>query len=105
MHPGRIHNTTHTLKGNGETGVGDLPVRVEDRTYAGPRDEPFTLRFLTSAWYPTPEELERLVKGAPVLLEVMERRAPAPVQVMVGEPPEEDNPYPAGDLPQFKVGE
>lgn len=92
MQPGRIANSTHTLRGNGD--VGNLRVRVEERHWQGDDGEVYGAIFLCSAWYPTPEELERLNRGAPVILELMEKRAPPPVYVAVGDAPDDSNPYP-----------
>jgi hypothetical protein len=41
---------------------------------------------MVSAWMPTPDEIARIVAGAPVYLSVIGRRHP-PVRLSVGEPP------------------
>ena len=56
---------------------GHLAIRDEP-TSAGPG--------MTSAWEPTPDELDRLKRGAPVLLTVLGAVHP-PVDVRVGEAP------------------
>ena len=43
---------------------------------------------MESAWFPTPKELEALMAGAPVLLEILGTGHP-PVSLKVGNPPEE----------------
>lgn len=45
-----------------------------------------TLPAMTSAWYPTPEEIGKIVLGAPVLLRVIAESHP-PVMLDVGEYP------------------
>jgi hypothetical protein len=42
---------------------------------------------MTSAWLPTPEEIERITAGAPILLRIISINHP-PVMLEVGEPPE-----------------
>lgn len=42
---------------------------------------------MTSAWFPTPDEIERLLAGAPVYLTVLGEQHP-PVMLQVGEPAE-----------------
>lgn len=61
--------------------VRDEPVRC---AISGP-DTPS----MVTAWEPTPDELDRLNRGAPVLLRVMGRAHP-PVMVTVGEVPVEE---------------
>lgn len=41
---------------------------------------------MTSAWYPTPEEIALIVKGAPIHLEIVSASHP-PVLLTVGEAP------------------
>lgn len=55
-----------------------LPVRMEVINDSLPS--------LTSAWFPTPEELKNLNLGAPVLLRVIGQQHP-PVMLDVGEAP------------------
>jgi hypothetical protein len=57
------------------------------------RDEPYhdtasdqIVSSMVSAWTPTPDELERLNKGAPLYLRVMGKAHP-PVILNVGDPP------------------
>ena len=57
---------------------GHLAIRDEDTT-AG--------RAMASAWEPTPDELERLKAGAPIILHVVGSVHP-PVDVRVGAVPE-----------------
>jgi len=83
MHVGRIQNMTRNLgapidwdrDANGP--CGGLPIRDEDTT-AG--------RGMTSAWFPTAEEIQRIVEGAPVYLTVIGRVHP-PVSMGVGPRP------------------
>jgi hypothetical protein len=67
MHPGRVSNATHVLGKPKdwkveEPGHCSLAVR-EEKTTAGPG--------MTSAWFPTPEEIERIRNGAPIYLTVV----------------------------------
>lgn len=55
---------------------GDLAVLVKE-------ERPFSM---TSAWFPTPEEIELIGRGAPVHLEVFSGRHP-PVMLTVGKVP------------------
>lgn len=41
---------------------------------------------MTSAWFPTPDEIERIKRGAPVLLEIVSASHP-PVALTVGDVP------------------
>ena len=61
-----------------------LPLRDEvvDDIVTGPGTP-----VMVSAWEPTPAELERLAKGAPILLRVVGQIHP-PVMIEVGELPE-----------------
>jgi hypothetical protein len=86
VHAGRITNATNFLgapKGwdkSTQGPCGGLAVRVEDTT-AG--------RGMTSAWFPTPQEIERIAKGAPIYLTVISDIHP-PVSMSVGAPPDAD---------------
>jgi hypothetical protein len=42
---------------------------------------------MTTAWEPTPAEIEAIVKGAPVHVQILGTRHP-PIMVTVGQPPE-----------------
>jgi hypothetical protein len=83
MHVGRINNATRVLgapkdwnrDANGP--CGNLPIR-DEATTAGPG--------MTSAWFPTPEEIERIKDGAPIYLTVLGSVHP-PVDVSVGPRP------------------
>jgi len=84
MRPGRIEGTTRVFgkpaDWDDEKGVcGGLPVR-DEMTEVGPS--------MTSAWFPTVEEIAAIAAGAPVYLEVLGTVHP-PVMVTVGEPPKE----------------
>lgn len=84
MHAGRIQNATRVLgapaswdkKAQGP--ISGLPVRDED-TSAG--------RGMTSAWFPTPEEIERIAGGAPIYLTIIGIIHPV-VAMNVGKKPE-----------------
>ena len=85
MHVGRHVCTTRVLgapwswdkakQGN----CGSLPI-YDVETTAGPGME--------SAWIPTPEEVQRIIAGAPILLMVLGRMHP-PVSMTVGVAPKE----------------
>lgn len=83
MHVGRIQNATRNLGApadwnKAESGpCGGLPIRDEDTT-AG--------RGMVSAWFPTPEEIERIKEGAPIYLTVLGTVHP-PVAIGVGPRP------------------
>lgn len=79
----RIANATNVLGApegwnQEDRKCGRLPVRIE-------RDG--ELLTMTSAWSPTPDELARLNKGAPVLLRIVGASHP-PVMLYVGDAPE-----------------
>jgi hypothetical protein len=86
MLPGRIPSATRVL--------GAPPDWNEERDgFCGGlaiQDQPDHkgLNHMISAWEPTPEELERLAAGAPVLLWVVGHVHP-PVMVTVGRKPED----------------
>lgn len=62
MQPGAIRDSNFTYTAPpGMDNCADLHVKVEAID---------NCRVMTSAWFPTPEELERLNKGEPVLLSV-----------------------------------
>ncbi len=88
MHVGRISGATNVLGApkdwdkQAQGPCGGLPVRLE-MTSAGPG--------MTSAWYPTPAEIERIARGAPVHLTVMGITHP-PVSMTVGAAPDESLP-------------
>ena len=84
MQTGRISGATRVLgaphdwdKDAQGTCVG-LPIR-DEKTTAGPG--------MTSAWFPTQEEIDRIAKGAPIHLTVLGTVHP-PVAMAVGQPPE-----------------
>jgi hypothetical protein len=83
MHVGRISGATRNLGApidwdKDEQGpCGGLPIRDEP-TSAGPS--------MTSAWFPTPEEIQRISEGAPIYLTVIGRVHP-PVAIHVGSRP------------------
>lgn len=62
-------------------------------------DGPQTINGMTSAWQPTPDELERLKAGAPVYLQILGVRWP-PVNLWVGEA--DDRPR-RGDLFELRT--
>lgn len=83
MHTGRIQNATRVLKAPSDWDrdkdghCGGLPIR----------DEPTTAgQGMTSAWFPTPEEIERIKDGAPIYLTVLGTVHP-PVSMGVGPRP------------------
>lgn len=83
MHVGRIQNATRVLQApsdwnRDENGpCGGLPIR-DEKTTAGTG--------MVSAWFPTPEEIERIVQGAPIYLTVLGVVHP-PVALGVGPRP------------------
>ena len=83
MHVGRIQNATRTLSApkdwnRDENGpCGGLPIR-DEKTSAG--------MGMFSAWFPTPEEIERIKEGAPIYLIVLGSTHP-PVDMRVGPRP------------------
>ena len=82
MQIGRITGCTRVLgKSQGYLG---LPVRdiTLDDTVNGPGTPA-----MQTAWLPTPEQVQAIVAGAPVILTVLDRMHP-PVHVSVGEVPE-----------------
>lgn len=91
MHVGRILGATRNLGApadwdRSKHGIcGGLPIRDESTT-AG--------KAMTSAWLPTPEEIERIGAGAPVYLTVIGQIHP-PISMAVGPSPDA---YVAPDL-------
>ncbi|MDR3514066.1 MAG: hypothetical protein P4L73_20715 [Caulobacteraceae bacterium] len=85
MHIGRIAGSTRNLGAppnwdpDRDGPCQSLPVR--DELVGG------KLSAMTSAWFPTPEELLRLVAGAPIYLKVLASAHP-PVMLSVGETPD-----------------
>jgi hypothetical protein len=85
MHTGRISGCTRVLGAPQDWDVkvhgpcGGLPIRDEITT-AG--------KGMTSAWFPTPDELERILAGAPIYLTVLGINHP-PVSMSVGPKPED----------------
>lgn len=83
MHSGRIIGATRVLGAPSDWDKGsqgacsNLPVR-DEATSAGPG--------MTSAWFPTPEEIARLALGAPIHLTILGHAHP-PVAISVGEVP------------------
>lgn len=83
MHVGRIENATRNLGAPSDWDkatqgpCGGLPIR-DEQTGAG--------QGMTSAWFPTPEEIERIASGAPVYLTVLGTVHP-PVSMGVGPRP------------------
>lgn len=94
MKPGKIANMTRALGApigwdHEKQGVcGTLPIR-DDQDRAG--------HSMTSAWYPSPEEIEAMKNGAPVLLNVLGTIHP-PVALSVGNPSEAERPDCAVDI-------
>lgn len=80
MHAGRIQGATRALGApadwdkNSQGPCGTLLVR-DEKTTAG--------EAMVSAWFPTPEEIERMKQGAPIYLTLMGRIHP-PVSLCVG---------------------
>lgn len=81
MQIGRITNATRVL--GKVQGYAGLPVRDEliNETVHGPETP-----CMTTAWHPTPKELEALNAGAPVHVRILGNRHP-PIMVTVGEIP------------------
>ena len=83
MHPGRIEGATRSLgpppewAPSGDTRCMTLAIRDEVRP-AG--------HGMTSAWFPTREEIDRLICGAPIYLTVIGINHP-PVALTVGSDP------------------
>lgn len=78
---GRIEGCTRVLgKSQGYLGLPLRDVTVHD-TVNGPGTPA-----METAWLPTPDELARLIAGAPVILRVLGTAHP-PVMVEVGEVP------------------
>lgn len=82
MQIGRIQGCTRVL--GQRQGYLGLPLRdvVIDCTVGGP-DTPA----MEVAWLPTPNEIERIVAGAPVITRVVGTQHP-PMMVAVGDPPQ-----------------
>lgn len=83
MRPGRVEGATRVfgkpVDWDDTKGVCvGLPVR-DVKTDIGD--------IMTSAWFPTAEEIMALINGAPIHLEVVGNVHP-PVQITVGEPPD-----------------
>lgn len=81
MQIGRINGATRVI-GQSQGYLG-LPLRdvIIDCPVNGPRTPA-----METAWLPTPDELERIVAGAPVVLRVLGTSHP-PVMLEVGEVP------------------
>lgn len=85
MHPGRVAGATRHLgapmgwdaERDGHCGVLSVRDGLTGR-----------LPDMTSAWFPTPEELKRLLAGAPVHLTIVGNVHP-PVALSVGQAPDE----------------
>lgn len=83
MHVGRIQNATRNLVApvdwdkDKHGACGGLPIRDENTT-AG--------KAMVSAWFPTPDEIKRIVEGAPIYLIVVGQVHP-PVDMRVGPRP------------------
>lgn len=84
MHAGRIANATRSLGAPKDW-------KVEERGHCDSlaiRDELTTAgQGMTSAWFPTLEEIERIRKGAPIYLTVISDVHP-PVAMSVGPSPD-----------------
>jgi len=78
MEIGSIEGATRIL-GRGQEDYKGLPVL--DQKYGDGRSS------MTSAWFPSMEELHKLVNGAPIYLMVMGEQHP-PVSITVGPVPE-----------------
>lgn len=78
MISGRIEGATRTLgKSQGYLGLS-IRDELQNTTTDGPETPT-----MVSAWFPTPDELSRLVEGAPLYLHVVGRAHP-PVSLTVG---------------------
>lgn len=80
----RIAGATRTI-GQSQGYLG-LPLRDEIRNVTI-GDQVHRCRAMVTAWEPTPEEIERITRGAPVYLCVLGQGHP-PVMLDVGEEPE-----------------
>lgn len=78
---GRIEGSTRVL-GKGQ-GFNGLWIRDSEEEVLGVMSP-----IMESAWFPTPDELDALLKGAPVILKIVAAMHP-PVLVSAGSPPEE----------------
>lgn len=77
---GHIEGATRVL--GKQQGYIGLPLRDEiiNCSVSGPTPS------MVTAWEPTPDEIEKIVKGAPILLRVIGCGHP-PCMITVGEPP------------------
>jgi hypothetical protein len=82
MLPGRIDGATKRLRMPEETKVkgGSLVVRDEDHGQ---------FHTMTSAWFPNPDEIARLMAGAPIYLAVVGNSHPI-VSLNVGPTPQDE---------------
>lgn len=84
MHPGHIANSTRTLSAPQDWNkavdgaCGSLVIR-DERNHSS--------YCMTSAWFPTPPELQRILMGAPVYLTIMGKVHPV-VLMSVGPSPD-----------------
>lgn len=81
MEIGRIASCTRVL--GKRQGYAGLPVR--DETFTCSVNGPDTPKMLT-AWFPSPEELEALLNGAPIIVSIIGRDHP-PIMLSVGDLP------------------
>lgn len=83
MQIGRIEGCTRVLgKAQGYLGLPLRDIVINDAVN-GP-DTPA----METAWFPTPDELEAIAGGAPVILRVLGTQHP-PVMLLTGEKPDE----------------
>lgn len=83
MHIGRIAGATRVLNApegwdNKKVFCGSLPIK--DGKMANQKT-------MTSAWFPTPEEIQNMADGAPIYLVIIGETHPV-VALGVGEPPD-----------------
>jgi len=78
MHVGQIENANRTI--GASQGYIGLPIR--DGVFDCPVNGAAT-PFMASAWHPTPDEIARIVQGAPIILQVLGSSHP-PVMLEVG---------------------
>lgn len=81
MNIGRITGCTRVL--GKEQGYKGLPVR--DGQYTMPTGEVYAS--IETAWFPTPDELEAMIAGAPIIVQLLSSQHP-PIMLYTGDKPE-----------------
>jgi hypothetical protein len=88
MEIGRVEGFTRVL-GRGQ-GYVPLPIKDIRVNYVGLDGREVSVPAMLTAWFPTPEEMQLLLQGAPIMLTILGNGHP-PVTMEVGRVPEEDN--------------